>query len=331
MAAISRSPKKKSICAIIITCNPSTPFNQRLPALLDQVQEIIIIDNGSESAFVTQLKNHAADQHIRVIYNNRNLGIARALNMSIKEAIGQGYPWVLTLDQDSQPHPDMVAELCSSYQRAPRKENIAIIAPQIIDSGLGRSAPFLRQRSRWRYERTPCLGDDLENVTTVISSGALINADIFETVGGFREDFFIDYVDTEYCLRALSMGYEIRAACPAKLDHRLGDRRRANIGPFALLPTFHPPDRWYTMARNRIPMIRKYAARFPHWLMYEIVASLYTLLRMLLTEDQRRKKVSAILKGSRDGLRNRLGTPPWAHSQQSLPSDSHTHVHNEKT
>jgi hypothetical protein len=53
-----------------------------------------------------------------------------------------------------------------------------------------------------------------------------------------------------------------------------------------------------------------YALRFPHWLAYELVATIFTSLRMLSTEDQKGAKLSAIARGTWDGLRGRMGKPP---------------------
>ncbi|MBE3041888.1 hypothetical protein IMZ48_04760, partial [Candidatus Bathyarchaeota archaeon] len=164
---------------------------------------------------------------------------------------------------------------------------------------------------RWfLYERVRCRGDRLDDVSIVITSGSLLRASAFQALGGFREDFFIDYVDTEYCLRALSRGYRIVVACNAKLEHRLGDRTREQRGPFVLYPTGHSPTRWYYISRNRIPMLRMYALRFPHWLTFEIAASAFWLLRMLIAEDLRAEKVRAVLRGTWDGLRGRMGPMP---------------------
>jgi len=99
-------------------------------------------------------------------------------------------------------------------------------------------------------------------------------------------------------------------ACRAHLEHRLGDRREASLAGLSMMPTFHSPARWYYMGRNRIPMIRMYAWRFPHWFTYEVVASIHGLLRMLLFEDRRREKLLAVMKGTFDGLLGRLGPGP---------------------
>ena len=141
----------------------------------------------------------------------------------------------------------------------------------------------------------------------MITSGALCRAAVFQTIGAFRDDFFIDYVDMEYCLRAKLYGYETLVNCEAHLIHRLGKRQKRVVMGRAEYPRFHSPLRWYYVSRNRIPMLRMYALRFPYWLIYETFNFVYGFVRMLLLEDQRREKVGAFLRGTWDGMRGRLG------------------------
>jgi len=227
-----------------------------------------------------------------------------------ESALDQGYEWILTLDQDSETSNEMVNELYRTYEAQKDKETIGIIAPRIFDASVDREAKFLRAKTKFLYERVHCDDQDLENVTTVITSGALTSLECFKSIGGFREDYFIDYVDTDFCLRAYLNGYRIIVSCRAKLTHQFGARREVRYGQFTLYPSFHSPGRWYTLSRNRIPMIRAYGKRLPFWLMYELTAAAYTFIRMLLTEDQKLSKVSACVRGTWDGLLGRLGIPP---------------------
>jgi hypothetical protein len=108
--------------------------------------------------------------------------------------------------------------------------------------------------------------------------------------------------------------------CKAKLDHHLGNRSRWALGPMQLFPTHHPPERWYTLGRNRIAMLKTYGRKIPHWLTYELVATTFVILRMLLTETQRMKKLSALWHGTLDGFRGLMGAPPWAaESEEGIP------------
>ncbi|MFX8766500.1 glycosyltransferase family 2 protein, partial [Acinetobacter baumannii] len=44
--------------------------------------------------------------------------------------------------------------------------------------------------------------------TLLISSGSLISVEALKAVGLMRDYYFIDYVDTEWCLRAEYLGYK---------------------------------------------------------------------------------------------------------------------------
>lgn len=300
---------KVPVCAVVVTFNPGAEFPARISSIEAQVDSILVIDNASGSrgqAILNQLK---PSKEFSIIRNARNLGIGAALNAGMAGARTLGFQWALALDQDSVPEPNMVAELSKAMRAQAEIETLAIIAPQTIDSVSRRPAAFLRPRFGPFYRRSICVGHTME-VTSAISSGSLVNLKVHEKLGGLREDYFMDYVDIEYCLRAQMNGFRVLAACGARLNHQLGKRSEVKLGPFRLFPTHHPPSRWYTISRNRIAAWQVYALRFPHWLSYEIVASAFITSRMLFAEHGRRQKVGAILAGIHDGLRGQMGQPP---------------------
>jgi rhamnosyltransferase len=301
------APEPHNICAIVVSWNPSPSLENTLRAIVPQVAATIVVDNGSEPHALRLLRRLARSLRIRLLELGQNSGLGHALNRGIELAGREGYAWVLTLDQDSQPDEGMVEALCRSYRRNPERA-LAALAPQVIEAELGRPARYLKAWGPF-FRRAQCGQEDIDGVTAVISSGMLLRLAVWEALGGFREDFFIDYVDTEFCLRARRAGFAIRVVCGAKLFHRLGARTKTRKGPLLLFPTHHPPERWYTISRNRIPMLRMYALRLPHWLAYELTATIYTLARMLLAEDSRLAKLKACLRGTADGLKNRMGKP----------------------
>ena len=305
----------KHVSVIIVTHNPALKELQQLSPLLRSAGHVCLVDNASDPAILQGISDWLEGSPWTLINNPRNLGIGKALNQGLQAAMDAGSTWALTLDQDSQPHVHMLEHLLRAASEPAPHKPIALVAPQIIDRDVNRRAPFLRKRWGFVYERVQCDGADLEFVTTAITSGALLNMEGFQQLGGFREDFFIDYVDTEYCLRAFLRGFQIRAACKAKLDHQLGSRSQWAFGPMQLYPTHHPPERWYTLGRNRIAMLKEYALKIPHWASYEIVATVYTILRMVLTEQERSAKLRALWQGTLDGFRGLMGVPPWARNQ----------------
>ena len=297
-----------AICAVVITFNPDSEFPSRIAGIAEQVDSILVIDNASGPQGQALLAKLSPSKHIEIIRNPDNVGVATALNIGMDRARTLRYQWALALDQDSDAAPNMVAELTKVIQTREWTARAAIVAPQTIDSISRKPSAFLRPRFGIFYKRSACIGEVME-VTTAISSGSLVNLRIHEELRGFRDDYFIDYIDAEYCLRAQMHGYIILAACEANLTHQLGERNEWHFGPLHLFPTFHPPSRWYTISRNRIAIWRAYAMRFPHWFSYDLVASAFITIRMLLAEAHRGAKIRAILRGTLDGLAGRMGRP----------------------
>ncbi len=294
--------------ALIITYNPTVDFRKHLEFFYEEFERIIIVDNGSNLESRNLLKREAKDKKtsLKIIFNKENLGIATALNQGFKWAIEQGFEEIITFDQDSFPAKGMVSALQKTIETYQNNQNLAIVAPIIADPLVEVEARYLRSLYKFFFERSVCDNRVLENISIVITAGSLYNLKAYQKLGAFQDDFFIDYVDTEYCLRVNQHGYKIIVACDAHLNHRLGEREKRKLLGREHYPTFHSPSRWYYISRNRIPMLKKYAFLFPHWFFYEIIASSYTLIRMLLFENQKRKKLLAIFLGTKDGIRGKM-------------------------
>jgi rhamnosyltransferase len=306
--------------ALVVTFNPSPVFFSTLSVLFDQLDHIILVDNGSQPEIRRQLEREALDRKpsLVVLFNEVNLGIAAALNQGFQWAIEQGYEYIIALDQDSQPALGMVAELLNVYTAHPSRDQIAIVAPHVGDPIAGIDARYLHARGRFFFERVYCTGDIIEDVSIVITSGSLNNLNIYQKIGLFREDFFIDYVDTEYCLRALEQGYRIVVACNAHLQHRLGNQQVKQLGPLTLRPTYHSPLRWYYINRNRIFMYRLYTFKFPYWALYDFIVGSYAFFKLLLFEDQKTRKILALFLGLFDGICRRMGSIPASRKELIL-------------
>jgi len=302
----------QNVIALIVTYKPPANFKRRLGELFSEFDKIVVVDNGSTAETRTMLEEQARVRNdaLTLILNPQNLGIATALNQGFDWAIRHSYRYIIALDQDSLPEPGMANALSSAYESHPQRDKIAVVAPVVEDPSAGILARYLRPKHFLFFERKRCTEEILENVSIVITSGSMYNLKIYEQLGPFRDDFFIDYVDTEYCLRAKKQGFNIIVACNARLHHRLGNQQRFKVGPIEIRPTFHSVIRWYYISRNRVPMIRQYSLHFPHWLLYELVVNSYGLLRMLFFEDHKLGKTLAVVLGCLDGLAKRSGEIP---------------------
>jgi rhamnosyltransferase len=152
----------------------------------------------------------------------------------------------------------------------------------------------------------------MPDVSMVITSGSLVNTVDFGSLGGFDEGFFIDYVDTDFCLRCRAAGWRIAVSADARLEHHLGRRETRELAGMVFHPTNHPPLRHYYIARNRVAMIRRHGWREIHWLSFEGAATGLWLFRVLAFERQKITKLRAMVLGTWDGLLGRFGECPPA-------------------
>lgn len=297
---------------LVVTFNPSPDFFSNLNILCGQLDRVILVDNGSKPEIHHLLEREALNRKtsLVVLFNGFNLGIATALNQGFQWAIEQGYEHIVAFDQDSLPTPGMVEELLRVYNTHANRDRVAIVAPYVGDPSTGIDTRYLRARGRFFFERVYCTGDVIDDVSIIITSGSLNNLNVYKKIGFFRNDFFVDYVDTEYCLRAMECGYKIVVACKARLQHRLGNQQMKRMGPLTLRPTHHSPLRWYYISRNRICMYRDYIFKFPHWALYDLIVANYAFLKMLLLEDQKIRKIQALFLGTLDGILHHTGPIP---------------------
>lgn len=282
-----------SVCAIVVAYFPDEEFGARLHSLLPQVARVVVVDNTPQESAVHRLKKLLEDlAPVHLIENRANVGISAALNQGLQYALDAGCKWVLTLDQDTQCFPDMVHTLLVVSQAC--KPVPAVVGGNYLDPRskqpkvpIGEAEAFLMQK-------------------TVITSGSLIDARLAAAIGGFRDDYFIDQVDHEFCLRARAHGHKVVISRKPVMIHSVGRPGGVRVPFLGVLPN-HPPVRKYYIARNTVVTVMAYWRREPEWCLRRLVRLLLGLGEMALLEDQGLGKVRAFAGGVVDGLRGRMG------------------------
>ncbi len=295
-------------CAVIVTYHATPDYIAGFAELLPQLSNIVIVDNGSNQQTIAALellvRNNAG--RINLLRNEENLGIAAAQNQGIKHALAQQAEWILLLDQDSKPDANMLPEMLRSWQLLHDKMNdkkIAIIAPLLIEQNVDKPARYLLARGRFFFRREYINASQLsDQAVMVIASGAMIRADLFQHIGYMREDFFIDSVDHEFCLRARQAGYKILVVGAARLLHRQGNKEEYNIFGRKIISDNYIPQRRYYMFRNRLLLLRLYGKSFPFLYFYQIAACFYDLLRIIICEANKIEKIKQAMRGLWHGV-----------------------------
>jgi len=288
----------KDVCAVLVTYHPDAEFAATVSCISEQVGAIVIVDNGSAPAELAMLREIAVDPAVALVLNSENLGLARALNMGIQRASALGYRWTLLLDQDSRIERDMVKTLIAVHKSFPDKERLAII-------GSGFRERHRRSRKAAKFESC---GEQWDEVDTVITSGSLLSLEAYSKIGPFREDFFIDCVDIEYCARARANGYRALKTRRPLMSHSIGRPTQHRLLWMKKWTSNHSADRRYYMARNHTVMVRESGRyRLGSWALMSLLSSLTAVKRITLYEQSKGSKLAAVFQGWRDGIRGNMG------------------------
>ena len=227
MIPISDSPADgaRGIFAVLVTYNPDPAKVASLVALLrSQVERVLVVDNGSANA--TALAAACAElPAITLLSLDSNTGIAHAQNAGVALARQQGARYIVYFDQDSTPPAGFVATLRRSFAALSAHAKVAATVPVFRHARDGFYYPLILLR---RFGlRTKIVPDGAGGapfvISMAISSGTFTSIAVLDDVGPMRDDFFIDYVDTEWCLRALARGYTFYAVPDASMLHAIGD------------------------------------------------------------------------------------------------------------
>lgn len=292
MQNVSGSPDMTDrICAIIVTYHPSPSLLHNVECLRPQVAELVIVDNGSDEKSDQLLLELEKVAGVRIIRNGKNLGIAAALNIGIREAAAAEYPWVVTFDQDSTVTPDFIQSMLTAYESSPARERVALISPTHCVS-----------EAEWKKRSRQATRKNSSNVWVAMTSGSLIKTRVLMENGLYDEAMFIDYVDFDFCLRLRRRGFKLIRAGNAFLLHCLGTLEAHSILGLPLALTSHSATRCYFIMRNRIAMYRRHAAAFPFWALNDFIWLLIDLGKIIMFEGEKRAKLAQVWRGLRHGL-----------------------------
>jgi rhamnosyltransferase len=302
----ARAANATDVCAVVVTYHPDSEFPERLARILPQVGALVIVDNGSNETELKMLREVSAKSSITLVPNAENLGIARALNIGIQRAALKS-SWALLLDQDTLVDGDMVQRLLAVYASFPDKDHLAVIGSGFRDLHGGFHARDIDIPGEAAAAGNAPAGAWKE-VESVITSGSLVPLKAHAAIGPFREEFFIDYVDSDYCFRARALGLRVIKTRNPIMSHAIGAASQHGLLWLNKWTTNHSPDRRYYGARNDTVMLREYGNYpFGSWALKSLARRLRTCKRIALYEEMKTAKIIAVMQGWWDGVRGHMG------------------------
>ncbi|WP_159282063.1 glycosyltransferase family 2 protein [Rahnella variigena] len=290
---------ENNVCGIIVTYKPNlSDLRLLISSLIDQVQKIIIVNNGSD----TPLEEEVGQSRVEIFTLESNVGIGAAQNIGVDKAIEQNYKYVCLFDQDSRLEQNFISSLLEAFNELKAENiNVGALGPLIVDERSGKQFPF------YLYDNNQRLVIEPEKVNhryiethQLISSGTFFPTSVWPIVGKNHEGFFLEYVDTDWCLRLVNLGFKIFGVKDAKLIHKLGDDRKKIFNRIEV--PVHSTYRYFYVFRNGT--FCSLYRPFPGcWRRYNIFRLFCFYIIMLLIKKDKFKLSKYVFLGVYDGIK----------------------------
>jgi GT2 family glycosyltransferase len=298
-----------SVASVTVAYNAARGLPQKIDALLRQtrpLQEIIVVDNGSTDGTSTMLRQRYPQ--VKILTMAENLGMAGAWAAGLAyAALEKRHDWTWTFDDDSVPNDDTLELLLQGWRSLDGLPGeVGMLAPLPIHRETGIGYLPLLWRDGFVRPSADLLGKPIWFADLVIVSGCLVRREVVEKVGLPRADFFMDFFDFEYCLRARSQGYRIAVIMRSRLNHEIGNARKVRLPGYSRLWPDHAPWREYYISRNMT---------YAGWWLYPSRRTKQFIVRHLLRHaagvllfgSHKLVGLKRLVQGFQDGRRAQLG------------------------
>ncbi|MFL5295239.1 MAG: glycosyltransferase family 2 protein [Phenylobacterium sp.] len=216
--------RRRTVSIVMVVYMTGAALGESLACALkdDQVDEVVIVDNGStveDSLYLRQLAER--DGRVVLLTGHGNVGFAKAANLGARTAKGDV---LVFLNPDAFLQPDCIAELVREIehrpspcvvggrvlnadlteQRGARRGDITPVSALLSLSGLARRVPaWRRYEVHWEDESLP---EGASEAPTISGACFCMRREDFEAVQGFDEKYFLHVEDVDLCWRVRKEG-----------------------------------------------------------------------------------------------------------------------------
>lgn len=273
------------LCAIVVTYYPDVEeTTENIMNYLPLIDKLIIWENTPKkdlNKYKIKIAESISESN-KIIYNGTgdNVGISKALNWAVDYALKNGFTHLLTMDQDS---------IWSNFRKY--RDEIELSAGQLS---------FY----------VPLINGNINSKNNVhITSGMIVPTDVYKKVGGYCEEFKIDVVDYEFCIRCSTYGIFPKIIKEANLIQKFGIPDVKSIFGHNIICSNYNPERLFNIVKNYTILIKSYDICLTEkWNLIKFWI-LKTPLKIILFEKHKLNKIWAIMSGLVSGMgHTRLNT-----------------------
>jgi GT2 family glycosyltransferase len=251
----SAQPK---VFVLILSYNGKKWLEECLPSVLAMDYpnyEVVVIDNGSSDGTAEYLESEFPE--IQTVAINPNVGYARGFNAGIEYAATHGAEYFLIMNNDTVIDPNAVTEL---VRTAGKSKDVGFVSGKVYYH----KDPLRLQTAGRLNDKLTLVGkhvgfgeydvgqyDEEREYDFVDDVFLLVKKEVYERIGGYDENFFLHWEETDWCVRARRAGFRILYTPHAKIWHKGMLTTVDGITPLA----------FFYLTRNQIPFMWRNAKR----------------------------------------------------------------------
>jgi hypothetical protein len=215
--------KAPLVSAVIVSYNRRDDLRETLSMLSRQNYkniEIIVVDNASADGTAAMV-NELGLPNLRLLQMEENVGV-KAYNRGFFEAARGEY--ILILDDDSFPAADAIEKMIEKFNRYPA---LGIVSFTVKDYSTFGNSPEITTSTA----EDPPFNDDY--IMSFHGAGAGVRREVLEKAGGYPEEFFLYFNETDMALRVWNAGFRIESFPDVVCFHKSSlANRTSERGPF---------------------------------------------------------------------------------------------------
>lgn len=262
------------IGSVVVLYNPTEKEILNVNSYLNKVDYAVIFDNSKENHSELVSNNLNNSKNYIYLTQNSNLGLCKALNLGIQVLKKHGCKLAFVTDADSRIDESIFEVYNKAINDFRNENNIALYSPvHIYDRS--KNKPF----------------DGYRSIKFSMTSGWLLDIDIFLKQNGFFEELFVDGLDFDYCFKSINNGYKIIECGQAIVYHHPAETQ-VFLG---LKYGIASPFRYYMQFRSLSWLILRYRS------FSMIKFFLWKFFKIIFLFKNKTKFLSSFFKGTFDG------------------------------
>lgn len=215
-----------TVSVIIVSFNSEDFIEKCISLVLKHtIGELIVLDNNSTDSTVKKLEKFG--KSIKLIKSSENLGFGKGNNKASLEATGD-YLFFLNPDTELE---NSLEELVNFYENTP---DVGIVAPKLITpngavqesvkklpSVMGAFKEYILGLNHAYSQYAPDVNEPIQ-VEMAYGAAWLVKKDLFNSLEGFNEKFFLYYEDADFCKKVKNIGKKIYYYPKFSVKHLVG-------------------------------------------------------------------------------------------------------------